>query len=88
MQLKPFDMKADQTLQFHLELNFSAKNPIAHDWSVVAWGEKGAVEVKNKNPKLVSDSLPYIERKPPVGKVEDPNARKEEKEPAPADTQP
>ena len=54
----PEQFTAGQTVQITLDANWIDKN-YAKDWSVVVWGEKGAVSVTHKN-GLASDKLPYI----------------------------
>jgi len=53
---QPFKFKAGETMGVEVEFDFSDANK-ARDWSVVAWGEKGQVEVHHTS-GLVTHSLP------------------------------
>jgi hypothetical protein len=57
-QLNPFTMLAGETISVTVELDFSDPKAI-RDWSVTAWGDKGAITVRHED-GLASDKLPVI----------------------------
>ena len=52
LQFDPFVMRAGESIDIVAEWNWSDRNVVAKDWSIVAWGESGDLSVThNKGTK-------------------------------------
>jgi len=58
--LAPINFKAGEPVDITLE-GFWGMVGVQADWSLVAWGKKGAISVENSNGRA-SDSFPFTPR--------------------------
>lgn len=56
---EPFTMNAGDSLNMYIEMDFTRKD-MAHDVSVVVWGEKGEISLEHKG-GIVSDHFPQLQ---------------------------
>lgn len=63
-QFKPLKFAAGESLEIQVEMDFT--RGVVPDWSMVAWGDAGAVHVVNTNGEKPADAWPDI----PFNKIE------------------